>query len=223
MFGSQPRTRRPLLLILVFGAFLAIIGITATAQAVDGLAALLDGHAEHDRRERFGHGPGRPQPLAAAARPGSRDRPDRRATRPRSRTELAALTGPGEILRVELRRLDGTIVAASEPALAGLPSPPGGPADGARPGQPSVELVAGRRCRGRPRATSASPTRPAGVPADQHRRPGPRRRRDLARRGCRSSPGSTSVRRDVVLVTLSAAIVAAVAALPDLPRRPRAG
>ena len=29
-----PRTRRPLLLILVFGAFLAIIGITATAQAV---------------------------------------------------------------------------------------------------------------------------------------------------------------------------------------------
>ena len=34
MFGSRPRTRRPLLLILVFGAFLAIIGITATAQAI---------------------------------------------------------------------------------------------------------------------------------------------------------------------------------------------
>ena len=33
MFGSQPRTRRPLLLILVFGVFLAIIGITATAQS----------------------------------------------------------------------------------------------------------------------------------------------------------------------------------------------
>jgi hypothetical protein len=33
MFGSRPRTRRPLLLLLVFGAFLAIIGITATARA----------------------------------------------------------------------------------------------------------------------------------------------------------------------------------------------
>ena len=34
MFGSQPRTRRPLLLMLVFGAFLVIIGITASAQAL---------------------------------------------------------------------------------------------------------------------------------------------------------------------------------------------
>ena len=33
MFGSQPRTRRPLLLLLVFGVFLVILGITATAQA----------------------------------------------------------------------------------------------------------------------------------------------------------------------------------------------
>ena len=34
MFGTQPRARRPLLLILVFGALLAIIGVTATAQSV---------------------------------------------------------------------------------------------------------------------------------------------------------------------------------------------
>jgi hypothetical protein len=32
--GSPARARRPLLLVLVFGAFLAIIGITSTAQAV---------------------------------------------------------------------------------------------------------------------------------------------------------------------------------------------
>jgi len=34
VFGSEPQSRRPILLILVFGAFLALLGITATAQAV---------------------------------------------------------------------------------------------------------------------------------------------------------------------------------------------
>ena len=34
MFGTSPRLRRPLLLVLVYGAFLALVGITATAQSV---------------------------------------------------------------------------------------------------------------------------------------------------------------------------------------------
>ena len=34
VFGTSPRPRRPILLILVYGAFLALVGITATAQAV---------------------------------------------------------------------------------------------------------------------------------------------------------------------------------------------
>src|SRR5258705_2043797 len=33
MSGSKPRIRRPVLLLLVYGAFLALVGITATAQA----------------------------------------------------------------------------------------------------------------------------------------------------------------------------------------------
>ena len=33
MPGSHPLIRRPVLLLLVFGAFLALVGITATAQA----------------------------------------------------------------------------------------------------------------------------------------------------------------------------------------------
>src|SRR2546426_9656827 len=33
MSGSQPRIRRPVLLLLVYGAFVALVGITATAQA----------------------------------------------------------------------------------------------------------------------------------------------------------------------------------------------
>ena len=34
MFGTHPKLSRPTLLILVFGAFIALVGITATAQAV---------------------------------------------------------------------------------------------------------------------------------------------------------------------------------------------
>ncbi len=33
MFGTEPRVRRPVLLLLVFGAFIALVGITAAAQA----------------------------------------------------------------------------------------------------------------------------------------------------------------------------------------------
>ena len=33
MPGAQPRIRRPILLLLVYGVFLALVGITATAQA----------------------------------------------------------------------------------------------------------------------------------------------------------------------------------------------
>ena len=34
MFGTLPKPSRPTLFILVFGAFIALVGITATAQAV---------------------------------------------------------------------------------------------------------------------------------------------------------------------------------------------
>ena len=34
MFGTRVRARRPILILLVFGVFLVIVGITATAQAI---------------------------------------------------------------------------------------------------------------------------------------------------------------------------------------------
>jgi len=140
VFGSRPRTRRPLLLILVFGAFLAIIGITASAQAilvslhfsagtlntiVASDSATLRAVLNHTLQLRD---------LEAASGPTS-------ASRAALQQELTALAGPGEILRVELRRLDGTIVAASDPALAGVVVPSDGPAAGVGDGQPSVGLV----------------------------------------------------------------------------------
>ena len=33
VFGSEPRIRRPVLLLLVYGAFLVLVGVTASAQA----------------------------------------------------------------------------------------------------------------------------------------------------------------------------------------------
>ena len=87
MFGSQPRTRRPLLLILVFGAFLAIIGITATAQAILVSLHFSTGTLNTIVAQRLGDGPGRPEPHAPAARPRPGERPDeRRRAAPSSRS-----------------------------------------------------------------------------------------------------------------------------------------
>ena len=42
MFGTAPRTHRPVLLILVFGAFLAIVGITTAASQSTILSSNFD-------------------------------------------------------------------------------------------------------------------------------------------------------------------------------------
>ncbi len=140
MFGSQPRARRPLLLVLVFGALLAIIGITATAQSVmvslhfstntlntlvatDSAtvrAVLNDAVKQHY--------------LDPAAGPTTDELT-------RLEAQLARLYRPTEILRVEIRRVDGTIVAASSAGLAGTAMDPGGAAGNAALGQASVAIV----------------------------------------------------------------------------------
>jgi diguanylate cyclase (GGDEF)-like protein len=119
MLGSRSGRARPILLILVFSAFLAIIAITAAGQAIlvslhvstntmntivasDAAtirAVLEDSVRLDDLDPAIG-----PTPAGRAA----------------LETQLAALTGPAEILRVELRRLDGTIVASSQPGLSGV-------------------------------------------------------------------------------------------------------
>jgi diguanylate cyclase (GGDEF)-like protein len=138
--GSPARTRRPLLLVLVFGAFLAIIGITASAQAVmvslnfstatmntivAGDAATVRAVLDDRVQLRF---------LDPAIGP----TPSERIA---LETELAALTGPADILLIELRRLDGTIVAASRPGLAGIAMSPREAMAGAVAGTASVGLL----------------------------------------------------------------------------------
>ncbi|MEX1173651.1 MAG: diguanylate cyclase [Chloroflexota bacterium] len=125
MFGSRTPPPRPILLMLVFGAFLAIVGATATAQsALVGehfrTSALIDVVSSDAATTRaFVNAYVLPTDLTG-------DQPMNEAYQARLEAQFAALTRTGEILRIELRRPDGRIVAASDPALRGAMVPVAG-------------------------------------------------------------------------------------------------
>ncbi|HEX5823151.1 MAG TPA: diguanylate cyclase, partial [Candidatus Limnocylindrales bacterium] len=119
MPGSQPRVRRPILLLLVYGVFLALVGITATAQAAmvsahfsaatlndvvgsDAATIRTFVNAHLDARYLDATGPGPTAAQLAVL--------DER---------LGTLTAPGQILRVELRMPDGRVLAANDPLAEG--------------------------------------------------------------------------------------------------------
>jgi diguanylate cyclase (GGDEF)-like protein len=206
LFGSRPRQHRPLLLGLVFGAFLLLVGITASAQAVMVSLHFSTGtlntivasdsatiRAVLNDAVKLSY-------LDASVGP----TPSELA---RLQTELAALTAHGEILRVELRRPDGVVVAASEPGLAGVPVPPSDASNRAAAGSPSAQIVP---------ATEADATGAFASPT-------------LLREFLPVSTGGQiravigiwrdalpileridGIRRDVVAVTLSAALIASL-------------
>jgi diguanylate cyclase (GGDEF)-like protein/putative nucleotidyltransferase with HDIG domain len=206
VFGTQPRTRRPLLLLLVFGAFLVIIGVTATAQAV--MVSL------HFSTGTLNTVVASDSATVRAVLNDSLQLSDLDPSGPTGehlaqlQAELAALTSPGEIVRVELRRLDGTIVAASASGLTGVVMPVAGPAASAGAGQASIEIS--------PAAEAAAGPGDLGTPS-------------VLREFLPISTGGQvraivgiwrdavplldrldSVRRDIVLVTLAAGIVASL-------------
>jgi diguanylate cyclase (GGDEF)-like protein len=110
------------LLLLVYGAFLAIVGVAATAQSVlvgaHFSTATLTGLVGSDAAtiRAFVNAYVRPTDLSPATPPSTENVA-------RLEAQLATLPRSGEILRVELRRPDGTIVAASDPALHGVAAP----------------------------------------------------------------------------------------------------
>src|SRR5712671_2624400 len=122
MPGSHPRIRRPVLLLLVFGAFLALVGITATAQAAmvsaHFSAATLNDVVGSDaatiRTFVNAHLDGRY--LDAAGGPSA-------AELTAIDEQLGTLTAPKQILRVEIRRLDGGLVAATDSSAAAAIAP----------------------------------------------------------------------------------------------------
>ncbi len=131
MFGAQVRPPRPVLLILVYGAFLAIVGAAATAQSVlvgaHFSSATLTGLVGSDAAtiRAFVNAYVQPADLSGTLSA---------ADVARLEEQLKALPREKEILRVEIRRPDGAIVAATEPGLHGVATPSSPEFDQARGG-----------------------------------------------------------------------------------------
>ena len=123
-FGARSRPPKPVLLLMVFGVFLVIIGVTATAQAmmvsVYSSRTAFDAIISSDLATVRGFVEQGLNP-AVVSDP-SLATVDQRASLQRL---MDTLTSKGEILRVELRTPDGRIVAATDPTAAGALVAPG--------------------------------------------------------------------------------------------------
>ncbi len=116
-FGDRPRAPRPVLLTIVFGVLLAIVGVTATSQAVMvsvyASTSTLQANVESDLAtiRGFVHQGLDQRILSDESLP-----PEDLAALERL---LGTILSKGQILQVELRRPNGSIVAASQPGVAG--------------------------------------------------------------------------------------------------------
>ncbi len=122
MFGSEPRIRRPVLLLLVYGAFLVLVGVTASAQA-----SMVTSHfTEAATNAVVGGDVASVRVLVAGELLTGSDltatgAPD--ATRQaKLQTVLASLGSTSGILHAELRRADGALVATDR--TGALPAVP---------------------------------------------------------------------------------------------------
>jgi diguanylate cyclase (GGDEF)-like protein/putative nucleotidyltransferase with HDIG domain len=117
VFGTRARPRRPILLIIVFGLFLVIVGVTATAQAVlvsihfetAKLTAVVDSDASTVRA--YVNSFIGPADLTGAAPPARTADLD---------ASLSTLADRGSILRIEIRDPSGVVRLGSDPASIGL-------------------------------------------------------------------------------------------------------
>ena len=209
MFGVPSRVRRPTLLILVLGAFLVLIGITASAQAAmvsaHFSASALNDLIGSDSATVRGFVNAYVQPRYLDAATGGPTAVELE----RLQAQLTTLTARGEILRVELRLPDGTILAANDTSLAGRPMPVAGAFALAVAGAPQAALVPQDAAEAGPGQPFAAPTllrEYLPVIADQKVRAVVGIWRDAGPVLDRLA----AVRRDVVLVTLTAGIIAAM-------------
>ena len=207
MPAPQIRYRRPLLLVLVYGAFLVLVGITATAQA-----AMVSAHFSAATLNDVVGSDATTIRTFVNAHLDARylNEADSGATTADVAAldaQLATLRGPSEIVRLEIRRPDGRLLAVDDPSiadagvasdeafgLAAVGSPqaalvPGPPTDGSATGAPD-RLIREYL----PLTTGGQVRAVVGVWRDAA--PVLQRLAD--------------VRRDVVLVTLSAGLITAV-------------
>jgi diguanylate cyclase (GGDEF)-like protein len=116
VFGTRTRPPRPVLLVIVYGIFLVIVGVTATAQTIivslHFSTAALNATVASDAAtvRTFANGNLHPTDLT-----GSID--DERMAALEG--QLAALVERGQLERVELRGVDGEILVSSDPTAIG--------------------------------------------------------------------------------------------------------
>jgi diguanylate cyclase (GGDEF)-like protein len=207
MPATHPRIGRPVLLLIVYGAFLVLVGITATAQAAmvsaHFSAVTLNGVVGSD---------------AATIRAFVNANLDARylvdeSTAPSAaelsklEKQLGSLTAAGEIVRIEIRQLDGRILAASDSSSAGTVAPADASFGLAAGGSPQAGVIA---------AADAGAGSTVSAPDQLIREYLPLTSGSQVRAvvGIWRDAGPVlkrlgDVRRDVVLVTLSAALIAA--------------
>ncbi len=132
--------RPPLLLGLVYGVFLILVAITATAQAVVATTHFstqtLNATVARDRTlvRIFVDGNLQPGDLTLGGDPARVDLLQR---------QLAAYVERGEILRVELRSLDGRVLLSNDTTIRGASAPTSPGFDRALAAQISAEIVSG--------------------------------------------------------------------------------
>ncbi len=116
-FGDRPRPKRQVLLTIVFGVLLVVVGVTATSQAimvsVYASASTLNAIVQSDMATVRGF-------VSQGLSP---EIVENRGLPPEQLAELerllATILAKGEILQVELRLPDGRVVAASNAAVTG--------------------------------------------------------------------------------------------------------
>jgi diguanylate cyclase (GGDEF)-like protein len=120
-FGSPPRAARPIVLLIVFGLFLVIVGVTTTAQTI-----LVSAHFSNSALNEIVASD------AATVRTFVNmdllesdliDSPATSARRAALTTDLDALIRNGNLLHLEIRRPDGTIVASEDQTVVGRIGP----------------------------------------------------------------------------------------------------
>jgi diguanylate cyclase (GGDEF)-like protein len=206
VFGSQPSVRRPILLILVYGVFVALVGITATAQAV-----MVSAHFSTSTLNAIVGSDSATTRSFINANVAARFFEPGGATETeigRLETQLATLVRPNEILRVELRLPDGTVLAASDPSLRGATRPADPTFAAAAAGKAEAGFVAPGSDAAAPRDLDTSSLLREFLPVVANDEV--RAVVGIWRDGEPVLARLDAVRRDIVLLTLTAGVVAAV-------------
>ncbi len=138
---APARPRRPMLLILVYGIFLVVVGVTASAQSVVVSAqfstSVINATVAHDRTTIRAFVEGNLVPADLAPGPIEASRLER------LQGQLAYLVDRGEVLRIEIRTPEGAVLMSDTSGLRGAVVAPSSEFLEAVAGTPKVAFASG--------------------------------------------------------------------------------